>query len=285
MGISSFHVHSRFCDGSGEPEEYILKALEAGFCAIGFSSHAPLPFENDWTMKKTEVQTYCQEIRRLQTKYRECISVYLGLEIDYLPGLSGPRSEQFNALNLDYVIGSIHVADFVPEGPYLSVDGSEAEYLQLLEQVYHGDIQAMVTDYFHRVREMVIIHHPDIVGHLDIIKKNNPQERYFSEKEAWYIEAVQATLELIARSGVIVEVNTGGIARNYVDDLYPSSWILAECRRLNIPIMLNSDAHHPEALSAYYDQALDRLACLGFEKQRILINHIWTEDELGKDIR
>lgn len=281
MSISSFHVHGRFCDGCGEPEEYVLKALEAGFCAIGFSSHAPIPFENTWAMREEDLPEYTATIEALKSKYQGQIQIYRGMEIDYLPGLSGPKSDWIKALNLDYTIGSVHFVERGPEGLNFSVDGSDEEIRYLLNKVYEGNIRAMVADYYRRIRKMVMLHQPDIAGHLDIIKKNNAGERYFSEGEEWYRREVLKTLETIAGAGVIVEVNTGGIARGYVNDLYPSSWILAECRRQNIPIMLNSDAHRPEALTAYYQEALKRLKELGFCEQKILFNQKWTTVELG----
>ena len=60
---------------------------------------------------------------------------------------------------------------------------------------------------------------PDIVAHLDRVKKLNSGNRYFDENERWYQEEVSLTLEAIASSGSIMEVNTKGFYNQETDDL------------------------------------------------------------------
>lgn len=280
MSVSNFHVHSRFCDGDGEPEEYVAKAIGLGFRCIGFSSHAPLPFENPWTMTDGQVKEYCEEIRRLKAKYEGQIQIYLGLEVDYLPGKTGPDSQQFKKLGLDYSIGSIHFMESRQPGEYLSIDGSDENFLKVLGGSYNGDIHSLVQDYYCRIKDMVIQHKPNIVGHFDLVKKNNSSGKYFSEEEDWYRTEIYNTLKIIAGTGTIIEVNTGGIARKYINDLYPSAWILEMCRDLHIPTMLNSDAHSPEGLTAYCKEAIQILTRLGFSQQLILFDQCWSPVEL-----
>ena len=37
--LTNYHTHTRFSDGKGEPEEFVLQALKLGFDALGFSEH------------------------------------------------------------------------------------------------------------------------------------------------------------------------------------------------------------------------------------------------------
>jgi histidinol-phosphatase (PHP family) len=107
---------------------------------------------------------------------------------------------------------------------------------------------------------------PDIIGHFDVVKKNNRDSKYFSEDEPWYRTAVLRTLDAVAASPCILEINTGGIARGTSGELYPSKWILAECLRRKIPVMINSDAHKPEQLDSYYTEAAAILREIGFRE-------------------
>ena len=48
-------MHTTWCDGKNTPEEMVAAALEKGFGAIGFSSHALLPISDPWTLQPDEV--------------------------------------------------------------------------------------------------------------------------------------------------------------------------------------------------------------------------------------
>jgi histidinol-phosphatase (PHP family) len=74
----------------------------------------------------------------------------------------------------------------------------------------------------------------DILGHLDLIKKFNKNEKYFSEKENWYQKLMDEAIEEIARSKIIVEINTAGLDRP-VKETYPSVWVIKELIQREIP--------------------------------------------------
>jgi len=277
MIYSNYHTHSQYCDGHMEPEDYIKEAIRLGFDSIGFTSHAPLPFYNTYTLKEERVQEYCHEIRYLKEKYRDIIQVYLGKEIDYIPGIMGTDSPKFKSLNLDYTIGSVHLIRNTATGEYIGVDESREEFEKLLDYVFGGDIKKLVSEYYSLIRNMLKEHKPDIIGHLDLLKKNNKEGRYFSENEEWYREEVLKTLTEVENSGAVLEVNTGGISRGYIDTFYPSIWILKECKELGIPIVLNSDAHNPCDLNTYFEPAAKALKDIGYNKQRRLFKGKWVE--------
>lgn len=272
-----YHTHSEFCDGKMELEDYVKKAIEVGFKAIGFSGHAPIGIDQSWLMKESSLDNYINETLRLKEFYKDKIEIYLGLEIDYINGLIGPKSEKFNRLNLDYNIGSVHFFKKTDEGEYLTVDGPIEEYEKLLNNVYQGDVRKFVGGYYENLREMVIIHKPDIIGHIDIIKKNNRENKFFNENENWYKEEIIKTLDLIAKTSSIVEVNTGGRARGFMKEFYPSNFILKECLNRGIKIMLNADAHHPNNINAYYKEAIETLKDIGFKTQSVLYHGTFQE--------
>lgn len=119
---------------------------------------------------------------------------------------------------------------------------------------------------------MIQEHKPTIIGHFDLIKDKNKHSRYFREDEDWYKKEVEETLHEILLGGAILEVNTGGVSRNIIDSFYPSTWILRECRKLNIPIMINSNAHAITHLKANFNEALLMLMEAGYREQDVLID-------------
>jgi histidinol-phosphatase (PHP family) len=277
MRPTNYHTHSRFCDGVGEPAEYAEAAVSKGFAALGFSSHAPLPFESDWTMKPADLPRYAAEIRSLAERYRGTLEIYLGLEIDYIPGVMGPSDERFAKAGLEYTIGSVHMIRDDRSGRYLAIDGPVEEYEEIIRNVFAGDARAFAERYFALMSEMVTLHRPDIIGHLDVLMKNNIGRRFFSGTESWYLDAACGTLEAIRASGAVLEVNSGGLARKRTDFLYPSLPLLTVARELEIPAMLNADAHDPAHVDAFYDRGYALLAAAGYREVRVLLAGTWRD--------
>lgn len=280
MRPTNYHTHSRYCDGAGEPAEYAEAAVNKGFAALGFSSHAPLPFASDWTMKPDDLPRYTAEIRSLAERYRGTLEIYLGLEIDYIPGVMGPSDERFAQAGLEYTIGSVHMIRDDRSGRYLAIDGPVEEYETLIRSVFSGDARAFAERYFTLMSEMAERHRPDIIGHLDVLMKNNIGMRFFSGTESWYLDAACGTLEAIKASGAVLEVNSGGLARRRTEFLYPSLPLLTVARELEIPVMLNADAHEPGHIDAFYDRGHALLRAAGYREVRVLLAGTWQDVEL-----
>lgn len=273
--LTNYHTHCYLDDGEGKPEEYVEEALRHGLQALGFSCHAPLPFPQDWVLSKANLPVYVREISGLKKRYAGRLEIYLGLEVDYLPGVMGASSPAIASLRLDFTVGSVHFMSIDSTEEQLTIDGPEEDYRRLLEEGFGGDIKRMIREYYQLIREMVSEHTPDIIGHFDVIKKNNPGGKYFDESEAWYRDEVMKTLENIAASGSILEVNTGGLARGRTTATYPPLWVLRECRKLGIPTNVNSDTHQPSHLTFHFTEAHELLREAGYREKLVLLDGRW----------
>lgn len=277
MLISTFHSHSRYDDGKGELREYADKAASVGMRCFGFSGHAPVAFPTDWNMKLVDLDAYVRETKALKEAYADRVELYTGLETDFYDGCIDWRLR----VGIEYTIGSVHFLKNEDTGIYMPVDGNAQEFRETLSDGFRGDIEAFGEAYYRQIRDMLIAMPPNVVGHLDVFRKNNAGGRYFGEDEEWYRDQIMNTLDVISVSDVIVEVNTGGISRGYVTEPYPSRWILEEMLELNIPIMLNSDTHAPDTLVFHYPEAISMLKDIGFRTQRILLGGQWQDVPLG----
>ena len=277
---ANYHTHSNFCDGKGDPEEYVKAAIEEGFKIIGFSSHAPLPFENDWTMDNSRLFEYSTRINQLKAKYAEQIEIYLGLEADYVPGIVSPSDSKLKALNLDYNIGSIHILRDREKCEFPTVDTNDEIFSKILSELYNNDIKKLVSAYYSLVSDMTINHPVNIIGHFDLVKMNNRENKYFNEKDNWYKEEIEKTLDIIAGTGIIIEINTGGLVRGKTDSIYPSPWILKRCFAKKIRIVVNSDIHAPNQTGKGYLDAVQIAIDAGYKNQRILTKGRWVDSSL-----
>ena len=113
----------------------------------------------------------------------------------------------------------------------------------------------------------------EIVGHVDKIKMHN-RGRFFSEDEKWYRNLVDETLELIRQKNLIVEVNTRGMYKKTSDSFFPDHQTLKRVQELNIPVIISSDAHHPDEINNLFDDAVKRLVEFGFKEVMMLENGI-----------
>ena len=279
MKYSNYHTHSLYCDGSDTPETYILEAINQKMSAIGFSSHAPLPFDNNYAVKDYELEEYKSEIRILQEKHSAKINVFLALEVDYIPGVMENFSKLEKLHALDYVIGSVHLVKEKLSGQLWFIDGPDTHYTEGLLNIFQNNIQFAVRKYYEQVSDMISIEKPTIVGHIDKVKMNN-KDRFFSEDEDWYKHLLSQTLKTAAKAGCIIEVNTRGIYKKKSPSLYPGIPALEEIYMLKIPITINSDAHKPNEITLYFPETVTILKDIGFKKVKYFTGKEWKDQPL-----
>ncbi len=262
----NYHTHTTLCDGKSTFEDYIKVAFERNIKFLGFSSHYHLNFCPEWTIKAEDIDNYLKIVNELKIKYNNKIEIFLGFEVDYIPGLLYPSKELIQKHSLDYVIGSVHFAGRNEKEEYWPIDGPFDLFEKGLNEIYGGDVQKAVETYYNLITEMVLKYEPTIIGHIDLIKLNNKKEYFFKESEKWYRNIVLKTLDNIAKRNSLLEINTGGITRNKIDSIYPSDWILYEILKRNIKITVSSDAHQAEHLDGYFKELQYILKNIGFKK-------------------
>lgn len=267
----NYHMHSHFCDGKGALTEYAAAAQEMGMPAVGFSSHAPVPFDCVWCMKSERLTDYLNEIEALK-KSSTGIEIYKGLEVDFIPGVISPADF---ASRLDYTIGSIHFVDAFANGRPWEIDGLHTLFLDGLDKIFHGDVRAAIRRYFELTRQMLVSGRPNVLGHLDKIKIQNIGNKFYDESDLWYLDEIERTLDVIVETEVIVEVNTRGLYQKKSPTPYPSPWILEKMHARRIPITLSSDAHHPADIANRFDQTASLLADIGYKELTILTGGRW----------
>ena len=268
---SNFHTHSHYCDGKGKIRDYLEAATRAGVDRIGFSSHAPIPFPCTWSMKEEALAEYLQEINDAAGDFPK-LQVYRGLEIDYIPGIVSPQTFSHQ---LDYTIGSIHFVGS-HQGKHWEIDNTTGVFKEGLQHIFNNDVRSAVTRYLELTREMLRSSTPDILGHMDKIKVN-ARDFGFDENETWYRNEINTTLEAIAETNTVVEVNTRGLYKKKSDTTYPSPWILEQLRDRRIRITISSDAHHPEDLTREFTLTLKLLKDIGIKNITVLTNKAWKE--------
>lgn len=266
MQNANYHTHTQFSDGSAPPEAYIEKAIALGLDSIGISDHAPIPFHaQKWNMPMSDLNRYFDYLSFLKEKYSDKIRVLTSLEVDFIPDLVNPLSNFIPSNALDYSIGSIHYLGEMKNGQLFGFELLGSQLPKGLQEVFNGDVVKMVEVYYQNIRDMVQNFTPDIVGHVDRIKIINRHQKYFDEQDHWYQDQIAETLQVIAQSKSVMEINTKGMYALQDEDPYPSFWILQKALALKIPIVLSSDAHKPEFVNTGFKEIENTLKTIGYE--------------------
>ncbi|MDR2304074.1 MAG: histidinol-phosphatase [Treponema sp.] len=272
MRFSSFHTHSIYCDGTDEIETICRSAFEKGLVSLGFSSHAPLSLcwhavteipDTDWHMKAEKFPAYLAEIEEARKRWAGKLDIYSGLEADYMEGLASPAELHRRLSGLDYIVGSVHYLVPSGEAPF-TVDGPLEETERGFREGFGGDGEAFTGKYWDTVGEMIGKGGFDILGHVDLVKKNNGEGRFFDPEDAHYLRRAGEIAESASQAGIVVEVNTGGINRGRIPETCPSVKILRFFREAGVPALITADAHRAEDLDGHYGIALQTLREAGY---------------------
>ena len=268
-GFSSIHTHTVFCDGRDDVETMCKTAFLKGLCAIGFSAHGPIlkktGLKTGWHMPDENLDKYIDEVLAARRRWQGKLPVYLGLELDFIKGMRSVLDSDIKTLNLDYIIGSVHY--IVPQNgtrPF-TVDGPREEFEAGLREGFGGDMEALLNSYWEAMAQMIALGGFDILGHVDLYK-NNYLGFCGTESES---RSVAEIAQAAARCGIAVEVNTGGLNRNRIDQTFPSSSLLSLFCRQKVPAIVTSDAHSAGDLDGHYDIALNTMIEAGYTEHSL----------------
>jgi len=260
---SNFHTHTSFSDGKKQAEDYCTKAIELGFHSLGFSDHAPVLFPNKYSIEPQELDKYTSIVLALKEKYMGQLNIFLSLEADYIPNSTHSFNYFRKEAPMDYIIGSVHMVYHQKKKEMWFIDGGDQDLWDMgLRDIFDGDIKTSVKAFYEQTMEMIETQNPEVIGHLDKIKMHN-KERVFSQKDVWYQALIEETLKLIKKKNAILEINTRGIYKGRCKELFPSRSILLLAQKMGIPMVLSSDAHHPNELNGAFPQALEILRTIG----------------------
>jgi histidinol-phosphatase (PHP family) len=282
MRYSSIHTHTVFCDGADGVETMCRAAFAKGLLSIGFSAHAPVTgktgIKTGWHLPDEDLEKYLGEVRAAKRRWEGRLPVYSGLEVDYIRGLVGPLDWDIQALGIDYLIASVHFV-IPPPGKPFTVDGPPEEVERGIREGFSGDGEALAACYQETVAEMIRAGGFDILGHADLVKKNNFRLRFFDPAGDAFSGGRAEIARLAGEAGIVVEVNTGGINRKWINETYPSPAFLREFRERGVPALITADAHRAEDLDGSYDEARRTMLAAGYTE-----HHLFEGRRAGKAV-
>lgn len=249
----NYHTHTSLCHhAKGTNEEYVLAAIEAGFDEIGFADHTPWNFEDfvsGMRMTKEELPFYCESIKALREKYKDKISIKLGLECEYFPKYIPWLKEKIEEHQIDFIILGHHFSVDEPGSIYNGNLSTEKELFSYCDDILEG----MDTGLF------------SYVAHPDIFMRGYP----VFDKACREISA--RIINKSVETGIPLEYNLLGLslilASGRKDYPYPAFWEMVAEKKA--PVTMGIDAHSPSALldRKLFETGLANLEGLGLKLQ------------------
>ena len=250
-------MHTPLCHHAiGAPLEYALEAVHVGLSGICFTEHMPLPNDADAQVRltKNSLLAYRDMIKGTQLLCNNDLEVRCGLEMDFMPGIEAFSQNILTNFDWDYIIGSVHR---VGEMAYGVAPAQE-------------DLQSYWTSYYNLVVVAAQSGLYDSIGQLDL-------PRRWTASPDQHLEMVQPALDAISQHGLALDLNTSGL-RGKVGALHPPLEFLRQAKIRNIPLVLGSDAHSPEAVGSHFETAISLAREAGYSqvvsfKERVIEHH------------
>jgi len=288
MSLACIHTHTVFCDGKDDIETFCRTAYEKGLVSLGFSAHAPIfaktGIRTNWHLPDERLGEYMDSVRSAKKRWEGRLPVYLGLEVDFIPGITGPSDKNYREMGLDYIIASVHYV-LPPKGEPFTVDGPLEEVEQGIKEGFGGNPMGMVESYLDSEEAMIRAGGFDVLGHPDLIKLHNKANKLFNPQSDFYSKKTAALAALLAEAGVPSELNTGGLNRDKLSECYPSLDFLKHFRKQNVPIVINADAHRAVDLDGHYEYARKTMLEAGYTETvlfegRVEGKAVWKSEKL-----
>ncbi|WP_243137559.1 histidinol-phosphatase [Desulfofundulus thermobenzoicus] len=256
-----YHVHPNY---SIDAENYSImdysrRAVSMGLKEICFTTHLevdPVRRHRDWFVRVKGELHPMEDTRWLDHYFREIdearrqmgrqgLIIKAGLEVGYERGCEEAIARVITSFPFDFILGSIHCLE------HQAISSREESRLYFPNRT----VEEVCQEYFQIMLEAVQTGLFDCIAHLDLYRRHGDRFLGTALKNA-HRGRVEPVFTEMARRNMGLEINTSSL-RQGLPEFHPARNILLTARELGVRIFtVGSDAHRPDQLGAYIDQAM-----------------------------
>ncbi|MDR2615180.1 MAG: histidinol phosphate phosphatase, partial [Oscillospiraceae bacterium] len=137
-------------------------------------------------------------------------------------------------------------------------------------RLFGGDFYAFAEKYYEMESTVARVTGCDIVGHFDLINKNNEGDCQFDTANPRYRTAATEAMKEILKTQRLFEINTGAMYRVGRTEPYQEPWLLRELFERGGEVILSSDSHSVESIAYMFPEMEELLRSVGFKYRKIL---------------
>ena len=257
----NLHTHTNFCDGKQDVETIVRRSIELQLDSIGFSGHSHCEYiKSSSSMSPEATRQYKVEIAKQKKKFENQIEIFCGLEFD--------QYSDDDLQGYDYIIGTNHYLKMGNE--FVGFDRDKEEVQSIINNYFDGDGLRFAREYYRQLSQLPAYGNFDLVGHFDLITKNNENGELFDENNPAYRKYALECLHALAEKISVFEINTGAMARGYRTTPYLNPFILKEMNKLGVGITISSDCHDCNFLTCGFDRAIELCKECGVRELQVL---------------
>ena len=186
-------------------------------------------------------------VRLIEEAKSDGLPVRLGLELDWIPGRAEDLRRLLAPYAWDCVLGSVH---------YLGAFGIDMSEFEA--EWRRRDFDAVWSEYAQFVEDLAGAGLCDVLAHPDVAKVWGFMPPDVAPYHRRLVEAARA-------NGLALEINTNGL-RKPVGAIYPDPEMLRLAREAGVPVTLASDAHYPERVGNWFEDAAALARAAGYEE-------------------
>lgn len=149
----------------------------------------------------------------------------------------------------DYLIVSIHF-----------IKGWGFDFSSLKEEFSKRPLKEIWSDYFEEIENVANTGYYDVLGHPFNLRifENIPDKSDVDN-------LLENTAKLLKKNNMIVDVNTGTLHRYPIKEISPYSDFMKYVKKYDLDVILSSDAHYPEHVGQYINEAYNYVKSFGIE--------------------
>ena len=245
------HTHSTYSpDGKKTLALMAEAALEHGLQGVAFTEHAEW-YPGDDAYGYLSLPDYFASLRGLREAYAEKLTVLAGIELGNPHDFPIEVTDILDTWSFDFVIGSVHWMD--------NLAGWELP-------IFQRGIAETYQRYFAEVLTMVDRARFDVLGHLDLVRRDSWVLFHQILPLSDYSDIIHQILKRLIERGKGLEVNTSGLRKGMSETL-PNLEVLCWYRKLGGKIIVfGSDAHQPADIAYGFDMTSELARTAGFSE-------------------
>lgn len=262
--LCDYHLHTIYSDDSiYEMEDVIKDGIRKGINELCFTDHVDYGIKRDvgdprgpvylngQPISNVDYPRYYEEYLTLKEKYKDQITLKLGLEFGIQVHTIPDYEALFKSYPFDFIILSIHQVDDLE---FWTGDFQKGKTEKEYYERYYKELYDVVKNYKNY----------SVLGHMDLIKRYDDHDGYDSFNN--HKKVITDILKTVIKDGKGIEINTSSV-RYEIGDLTPSRDILKLYLELGGTIItIGSDSHKEEHLGAYIEETKKELKELGFKQ-------------------
>ncbi len=245
------HTHSHHSpDGAGSIMAMTQAAQDQGLAGIAFTEHAEW-YTGDPAYGYFDPDAYFAEVEHVRARFNGATTVLAGVEVGNPHDFPETVMALLDRYPFDLVIGSVHWLNGLP-----------AWQAPAFEQ----GIEATYRRYFDELSRMVTSAQFDVLGHLDLVRRDSWTLYGQVLDLAPYRDTIDGILQRLVESGRGMEINTSGLRKGLPDPV-PGIEIIRRYRELGGELLVfGSDGHHPSHVAYGFATARDLALAAGFTR-------------------